>query len=482
MTLAALIAFFTVVGRLFQLQVLDGDRLRGRRSREHHPARAAPDDSRCNPRRQWQGPRVEPTLVQRGGRPRPRHAERPSGSLSQRPTHGARPRFVGDAGRRSPSEPGRTPRVRGANPRCVRERRRQVPVLAHAHSRARRRPARRRRGAQTAPRRARRRRHRRHARPLLPLHELGRAHARVRRPRSTPRRWRSTGRQATTTSPSDEQQRNNPLGYEAGDSVGATGIEHAWEAYLRGQRGWEKRVVDARGRYRTGPEAERLIDVPPRLDPIPGRDLRLSIDVDLEQAIAKAMRAHAAGAVVVIDVRTGRLLALYSKPDFDPNDLSGGAGRGRVREAFNRLYADPLRPMLDKTMSGAFQPGSTMKPFSALAALEDHLVDPDHIEKCEGYVTFGRRVFRCSHVHGPVRHARSHRAIVQRLLLSPCGDGRHGPHRAHRAGVRPRRKDGPRDQPRGAGAHPHPLVVCAPLSRPSSAWGSRSTWRSARAT
>jgi penicillin-binding protein 2 len=201
----------------------------------------------------------------------------------------------------------------------------------------------------------------------------------------------------------EEQQRANPLGYEAGDTVGATGIERAWESYLRGQRGWEKRVVDARGRYRSGPAAEDLVDPPPRLDPIPGRDLRLSIDVDLEQAIDKAMRPHAAGAVVVVDVRTGRLLALYSKPDFDPNDLSGGAGHARVREAFTRLYADPLRPMLDKTMSGAFQPGSTMKPFSALAALEDHVVDPDHTEKCEGYVVFGRRVFRCSHVHGSVR-------------------------------------------------------------------------------
>jgi penicillin-binding protein 2 len=58
--------------------------------------------------------------------------------------------------------------------------------------------------------------------------------------------------------------------------------------------------------------------------------------------------------------------------------------------------------MLDKTMSGAFQPGSTMKPFSALAALEDHMVDPEHTEKCEGYVIFGHRIFRCSHVHGPV--------------------------------------------------------------------------------
>jgi penicillin-binding protein 2 len=200
----------------------------------------------------------------------------------------------------------------------------------------------------------------------------------------------------------DEQQRVNPLGYEAGDTVGATGIEHAWESYLRGQRGWDKHVVDARGRYREGPEAERLIDPPAKLAPIPGRDLRLSVDVDLEQAIQKAMRGHPAGAAVVVDVRTGRLLALYSKPDFDPNDLSGGAGRARVREAFNRLYADPLRPMLDKTMSGAFQPGSTMKPFSALAALEDRLVEPEHTEKCEGFVTFGRRIFRCSHVHGPV--------------------------------------------------------------------------------
>jgi penicillin-binding protein 2 len=202
--------------------------------------------------------------------------------------------------------------------------------------------------------------------------------------------------------PREEQQRLNPLGYEGGDTVGATGIEHAWESYLRGQRGWEKRVVDARGRYRTGPEAERLVDPPAKQDPIPGRDLRLSVDVELEQAIDRAMRPHAAGAAVVVDVRTGRLLALYSKPTFDPNDLSGGEGKARVREAFTHLYANPLRPMLDKTMSGAFQPGSTMKPFSALAGLEDHMVDAEHVEKCEGYVVFGHRLIHCSHVHGPV--------------------------------------------------------------------------------
>lgn len=202
--------------------------------------------------------------------------------------------------------------------------------------------------------------------------------------------------------PPDERQKLNPLSYEPGDIVGATGVERAWESYLRGQRGWEKRVVDARGRYRTGPDADRLLDSPSRQEPLPGRDVRLTVDIDLVQAAERAMRPHAAGSIVVVDVRTGRLLALYSKPDFDPNDLAGGSGRDRIRETFNRLYTDPLRPMLDKTMSGVFHPGSTFKPFSALAALEDHLVSPSEKERCDGFLSFGRRIFHCTHVHGKV--------------------------------------------------------------------------------
>jgi penicillin-binding protein 2 len=212
----------------------------------------------------------------------------------------------------------------------------------------------------------------------------------------------------------EERQKINPLGYESGETWGATGVEHAWESYLRGQRGWEKRVVDARGRYRTGPDADRLLDQPVgqqapgsaaperRQEPIPGRDLRLTIDAELEQSAERAMRNQVSGAVVIVDVRTGRLLALYSKPDFDPNDLSGGGGHARVREAFTKLFSDRLTPMLDRTMSGSFQPGSTFKPFSALAALEDNLVDPEERERCDGYYVKGRRIFHCTHVHGRV--------------------------------------------------------------------------------
>lgn len=200
----------------------------------------------------------------------------------------------------------------------------------------------------------------------------------------------------------EERQASNPLAYDVGDLIGATGIEHAWESYLRGQRGWEKRVVDAHGRYRTGAEADRVLAPPVRQDPIPGRDLRLTVDVELMQSVEKAMRSHPAGAVVVVDVRTGRVLSSYSKPDFDPEDLSGGAGKARVREAFAKLQTDPLRPLLDRAVSGAFQPGSTFKPFSALAGLQDKLVDPEDHEKCDGYISFGRRIFRCAHVHGKV--------------------------------------------------------------------------------
>ncbi|MGK3981645.1 penicillin-binding protein 2 [Sorangium sp. So ce136] len=200
------------------------------------------------------------------------------------------------------------------------------------------------------------------------------------------------------------------VGYIEGDRIGVTGIERAWESYLRGTRGWEKVLVDAKGRRRTG--GDGIIEEPRRVDPIPGRDLRLTLDADIQKAIDKAMRGELAGGVAVIDVRTGRILGLYSKPGYNPNALSGGSGKQVIRDAFRRLYSDPLKPALDKTLSGAYPPGSTFKPFTALAALEKGLIDPRQSSRCRGALTFGKRTFRCTHVHGPV--------AMQKAIAESC--------------------------------------------------------------
>ncbi len=199
-------------------------------------------------------------------------------------------------------------------------------------------------------------------------------------------------------------------GYRAGDRLGAIGVERRWESYLRGQRGWQKRVMGRRARKNIEQFEEKYLKEPRRLEPVPGRDISLSVDVELIQSIERAMRGHLAGAVVVVDVRTGRILAAHSKPSFDANVVSGSLGRQVISETFRRLYRDPLKPLLDKTISAAYPPGSTYKPFSALAGLNERLLSPRTEVDCRGGYDFGRRFHRCTGVH---RRVNLHEAIVQ---------------------------------------------------------------------
>jgi penicillin-binding protein 2 len=198
--------------------------------------------------------------------------------------------------------------------------------------------------------------------------------------------------------------------YRAGDRMGAVGVERRWESYLRGRRGWQKVVRGQNRRAQRTGLGERYLEEPRRLEPIPGRDISLTVDIELQKAIQREMRGHLAGAVVVVDVRTGRLLAAFSKPGFDPNILSGEQGKQAIRDEFRRLSRDPLKPLLDKTTSAVYPPGSTYKPFSALAALADGLIDPSTEVDCKGGYEFGRRFFRCTGVH---RKVNLHEAIVQ---------------------------------------------------------------------
>lgn len=203
----------------------------------------------------------------------------------------------------------------------------------------------------------------------------------------------------------EDLQRHPERGYRAGQRMGRGGVERAWEAYLRGREGLVRTVVDVRGRPHDAGDA-RLRPEEARRDPIPGRDLRLTLDMDLMRSVERAFRGHPSGAAVVVDARSGRIRALYSKPGYDLNEMSGGLSAERRRE----IEEDPFRPLIDKTVYESYSPGSTFKPFSALAALEDALLTSATHYDCPGYYELGRRRFRCSHVHGDVD---MRKAIVQ---------------------------------------------------------------------
>ncbi len=198
--------------------------------------------------------------------------------------------------------------------------------------------------------------------------------------------------------------------YRAGDRLGAVGVERRWESYLRGQRGWRKFIRGRAGQDDIEDFEKRYLEEPRRQEPVPGRDISLTIDIELVKSIERAMRGQLAGAVVVIDVRTGRVLAAVSKPSFEPNVVSGGHGKEAVREAFRRYLTDPLKPTLDKTISAAYPPGSTYKPFSALAGLANKVLGRTSQVDCRGGYEYGKRYFRCTGVH---RRVDLHDALVQ---------------------------------------------------------------------
>ncbi len=193
---------------------------------------------------------------------------------------------------------------------------------------------------------------------------------------------------------------------QPGDRVGRSGVEKAWEAFLRGQRGWKKVVIDARGNRRTAKEDVALVDAPTEQAPIPGRDVRLNIDADLVAAARKAFAGQLAGAVVAVEVKTGRLLAVYSKPGVDPNDFVTGLSQKQAEA----ILQNPLSPLTDKTLYEAYFPGSTMKPFHALAALGSGAVTRDSHELCEHVLLLSRTRFKCEGFHGQIS---MHDAIVR---------------------------------------------------------------------
>ena len=205
----------------------------------------------------------------------------------------------------------------------------------------------------------------------------------------------------------DELKTRKDEGYQAGDTIGRTGIERQWEPYLRGQKGFEKVVVNRRGLRRTDVRISDLItEGAISQPPSPGNNLVLTLDLDVQRIVERALRSVRSAAAVVVDIETGRILAIASKPAFDPNMMSGGLSQ----ESVARVLSDRLRPFRDKALSDTFNPGSTFKAITALAGLEEKVIVPEDKVKCGGHIQIGRRRFRCTKAHKTVN---LYDAIVQ---------------------------------------------------------------------
>lgn len=177
--------------------------------------------------------------------------------------------------------------------------------------------------------------------------------------------------------------------YEQGDYIGRTGIERQYEKELRGKDGIERVVVDARGNRIDA--KEDLIKDELRLVPaVPGHNLVLSIDERLQEAAEKAFPGKA-GVVVALDVNTGDVLALVSRPGFDPNKMSGRISREELRA----LSEDVFRPLRERATQDHYNPGSTFKIVTGLAGLETGALREGGSIFCNGGYTLGRRRWRC---------------------------------------------------------------------------------------
>lgn len=185
----------------------------------------------------------------------------------------------------------------------------------------------------------------------------------------------------------------SPYGYKPGDMIGRTGVERAYESTLRGGTGVHADVVDSRGMPQTDTESLKLLGDWQDVPPIPGMNIVLTLDVEVNRIMKEAMQDYASGAAVALDPQTGRILGILSRPGFNPNAWSGRLSRDEHLES----DTSPYKPMLDKSLLSYF-PGSTYKIVTAMAALEADLVAPDHELHCPGYYEYGnkrKRRFRC---------------------------------------------------------------------------------------
>jgi len=178
-----------------------------------------------------------------------------------------------------------------------------------------------------------------------------------------------------------ELENKKELGYKLGDNVGTSGIEKQYESYLRGSKGVRTVAKDNLGRIR-----EVLNEVTPTI----GKSIILTVDIELQKFVENQFDKEM-GTVGVVNLETGGLLAMVSKPNFNPEFFSGVLDPQEWRSLIN----DPDNPLQNKFLQGRYSPGSTFKIVISLAALEENSVDASTVSTCYGAVKIYDRTFHC---------------------------------------------------------------------------------------
>jgi len=179
----------------------------------------------------------------------------------------------------------------------------------------------------------------------------------------------------------EELARQQYPGRRRGDFIGKFGAEKAYENYLRGTRGGRQVEVNANG---------QVVRILKTVAAKPGQNIYLTIDHTLQKKAESLLRG-VAGAAVAMEPGSGRILALASSPSFDQNYFA----MGMSHDQWDTLISNPFRPMENKAIQGEYPPGSTYKIITAMAGLEEGVIDENTQVFCPGYYRFGNRTYRC---------------------------------------------------------------------------------------
>jgi penicillin-binding protein 2 len=198
----------------------------------------------------------------------------------------------------------------------------------------------------------------------------------------------------------NEQEKKDSFYQNVGDfDIGKAGIEKFHDEDLRGNFGFKKMEVNAHGLFiRELTESKSMA----------GKDLNLTIDIELQNDIYNKFSKYVGGAAIAVDIHNGNILHFISSPGFNPNKFVGGVSN----DYWGELLKDDFKPLINRSINNSYPPGSIFKLIVLLAALESG-VSPDHLVSCTGHMTVGSRKFRCWYkpghgtldMYGAIKHS-----------------------------------------------------------------------------